>query len=62
MEIFTLIQWGFMTIGAATVLLNIVAPLTKNKNDDKILAYLKIFLKAVSLNVKDDKLEIIVRR
>ncbi len=40
-------------IGGATILLNIVAPLTKNKKDDKVLKFLKLILSKVSLNIEN---------
>ena len=65
MDIANAINIGLTIIGGATVLLNIVAPLTKWKGDDKILSFLKQFLEYISLNVNDKgdtKLEIVVSR
>jgi hypothetical protein len=51
MDTTTGIQVGLQIIGAATVLLNIIAPLTKNTIDNKIVAWMKLILSRVSLNV-----------
>ena len=64
MDIANIISIGLSIIGGATVLLNMIAPLTKWKGDDKILSFLKKFLEAVSLNVADDgktKVEILIK-
>ena len=58
MDVITGISILLQVIGGATVLLHLVAPLTKWKGDDKILQFLENFLKLVSLNQKDGKLEI----
>ena len=55
MIILTIIQTGLIIIGAATVILKAVAPLTKNKTDDKILNFLTKFLEQVSLDSKAEK-------
>ena len=65
MDITSMIQIALTVIGGATVLLNVIAPLTKTKKDDKVLNFLKKLLEAVSLNVNDKgetKLEIVVKR
>lgn len=55
MIILTIIQTGLIIIGAATVILKAIAPLTKNKTDDKILNFLTKFLEQVSLDSKAEK-------
>ena len=42
-------------IGGATILLNFVAPFTKNKADDKILSFFKKLLSIISLNVGEEE-------
>ena len=49
------VQVGLQIIGVATLLLNFVAPLSKNQTDDKVVAFLKKVLSAVALNVKDEE-------
>ncbi len=58
MEIMQIINLGLTIIGGATVLLNTFAHLTKNKTDDKILAFLKKVLAIISVNVDDKTLNI----
>jgi len=62
MEIVAIIQLILEIIGGATILLNFVAPLTKNKTDDKILNFLKQLLLRVSLNLNDNKLVIDIKK
>lgn len=62
MGIITIIQVILQIIGVATIALNIFAPLTKNKTDDKIVAFLKRILEIVSLNMVDNKLIINLKR
>lgn len=65
MDVISIIQIALSVIGGATVLLNFIAPMTKWKGDDKILAFLKKFLEYVSLNVNDNgdsKLEITIKK
>lgn len=50
-----MITLGLQIIGGATVLLNIIAPLTKTQKDDSILAFLKKILSAISLNVGEEE-------
>jgi len=57
-----MISIGLQIIGGATILLRSIAPLTKTKKDDLIVKYLMKFLKAVSLNLEDKKLEIKVSK
>jgi len=48
-----LIQIGnyiLLIVGGATILLRIIAPLTKNKTDDKIVVFLNGFLRLLSLD------------
>ena len=61
MELFTGIQIGLTVIGAATILLHAVSPLTKWKGDDKIVQFLDTFLRVVSLNQAEGKLEIKIK-
>lgn len=58
MEVMQIIELGLTVIGGATILLNVIAPLTKNVKDDKILLFLKKVLAAVSVNVDDKTLNI----
>lgn len=65
MDISSIIQIALTIIGGSTVLLNIIAPLTKWTGDDKILKVLKQILEYVSLNVNDkgqSKLEIVIKK
>jgi len=62
MEIVTIIQLILEIIGGTTILLNLIAPLTKNKTDDKILNFLKQLLLRVSLNLNDNKLVIDIKK
>ena len=62
MDVIIIINTILSVIGGATILLNIVAPLTKNKTDDKILIFLKTVLKRVSLNMGDNKLVIDIKK
>jgi len=55
MDYVALGQAALAIIGGATIVLNIFAPLTKNKADDKVLKVLKRFLEIVSLNVDNNK-------
>ncbi len=48
-------------IGGATVLLRMVAPLTKTKKDDIVVEFLLKFLKMVSLNLDDSTVKIKVK-
>ena len=61
MDIVNIIQIALPVIGGATVLLNMIAPLTKWKGDDKILAFLKKFLEVVSLNIKEDSSKVEIK-
>ena len=55
MIILTIIQTILTVIGAATIFLRTIAPMTKNKTDDKILAVLVKVLAIVSLDSKAEK-------
>jgi len=55
LDIVQIINFGLAAIGVATIGLNIIAPLTKTKKDDKVLKVLKRVLEVVSLNVDKDK-------
>jgi len=57
----TIVGVGLQIIGGATVLLNIIAPLTKNNIDNKVLNFLKAVLSKTSLNVDDNKIIIDVQ-
>ena len=68
MDFLSVVQIGLQVIGVASVVLGLIAPVTKNKTDDKILAFIKKVLGAVSLNmsdktmnIKSDKLEIDIK-
>jgi hypothetical protein len=63
MDLWSIIQLILTIIGGASVILGAIAPLTKNKTDDKILAFLKKILEAASLHVKEDgKLTINIKK
>lgn len=62
MDIINIIATALQIIGGATVLLNILAPLTENKVDDKVLAFLNKLLKIISLNRENGKLEIQIKQ
>lgn len=48
-----LLDVALTVVGAGTIALNAFAHLTKNKVDDKILAFLRKLLAAISLNVDE---------
>lgn len=62
MDIINIIFTTLQVIGGATVLLNIIAPLTETRVDDKILKFLEKILKIVSLNRDNGKLEIELKK
>jgi|TARA_Y100000310_G_scaffold344582_1_gene458120 hypothetical protein len=62
MEITEIIKIILEIIGGSTILLNIMAPLTKNKMDDKVLSFLKRLLQVMSLNVENNQLVINLKR
>ncbi len=45
-------------IGGASILLKVIAPLTKSKTDDKILYWIKKILSITSINMEDKTLGI----
>ena len=49
-------------IGGATILLRIIAPLTKAKWDNNILRSFEVILKAISLNLNDNKITINLKK
>ena len=57
-DIMQIISIGLTVIGGATVLFNIVAPLTEATWDNKVLEVLKSILGAVSLNRDSSKITI----
>lgn len=61
MDIAYIIQLVLSIIGGASVLLKVVAPLTKTKKDDKVLAFLLKLLNSVAFNPAENKLEIKVK-
>jgi len=62
MEIQTIITIITSIVTGASIILKVVAPLTKTKKDDKVLAFLQKILKLLSLNVKEtDKVEISIK-
>lgn len=52
MEITQIVEIALIVIGGATVALRIIAPLTANKTDDKILQFINKTLEALSLDSK----------
>jgi len=58
MEVLSVAQTILTVIGSATILLNIIAPLTKTKLDNKALRFLEKVLKVVSINKKDKRIVI----
>jgi len=58
MDIMTIISILLQVVGGATVLFRIIAPITKWKGDDKILAAFELILSRVALNKSDSKIEI----
>jgi hypothetical protein len=54
-------QIALTIIGGATILLNVIAPLTKTKLDNKALRFLKRALEMVSLNRVDGEVVISVK-
>ena len=60
-DIVAWISVGLSIIGGATLLLQIVAPLTKTKLDNKVLRVLEKVLEVVSLNKTKTKLEIKIK-
>lgn len=61
-DVLQAISIGLQVIAAATVMLNIVAPLTKNKLDNKVLQFLLKILRTVSLNYEDKKVIIDLKK
>jgi len=55
---FIILETILLIIGGATVLFRIIAPLTKNKLDDKILCWLTKILEIVSLHKADNSVNI----
>ncbi len=60
--IFNYVLIGLQVIGGASVLLGIIAPLTTNKYDDKVLDIFKKILKGISLHVDEKKIVINLKR
>lgn len=60
-DIMNIAQIALTVIGAASVVLSIVAPLTKSSTDDKILYWIKKILSITSINVEDKTLGIRTR-
>ena len=56
LSVFGWVNLILSVVGGATLVLNIIAPMTKNKKDDKVLYWLKLILSKVALNVKDETL------
>lgn len=56
MDLLLIGQYVLTAIGGVSVILGVIAPLTKSKKDDKVLAFLKKVLSVVSLNVSDKTL------
>ena len=55
MDAMTVVTLATAVVTAASVLLKVVAPLTANKKDDKVLAALNWILEKVSLNTNVEK-------
>lgn len=62
MDILNILQLILTVIGAASVVLKIIAPLTKTKKDDKVVAFLEKLLKNVSLDSEQGKLTIDIKK
>jgi len=57
-DIMNIAQIALTVIGAASVILSVIAPLTKSKTDDKVLYWIKKILSITSINVEDKTLGI----
>lgn len=57
MDLITITQGILTIIGGASVLLGVIAPLTKTKKDDKVLSLLLKILSFSSLHVEDKLLK-----
>jgi len=62
MEIISGLLLALEIIGGATILLRVIAPLTKTKWDNKVLQILGVIAKAVSLNLDENKITINLKR
>lgn len=56
MDLINVAQAVLTAIGGLSVVLGVIAPLTKNKTDDKILYWAKKILSIASLNVSEKTL------
>jgi hypothetical protein len=62
MDIQTIVTIVTSVIAGASIMLQVIAPLTKTTKDDKVLSFLKKALEVLSLHVKEDsKVEVVVK-
>jgi hypothetical protein len=62
MDIQTIVTIVTSVIAGASIMLQVIAPLTKTTKDDKVLLFLKKALEVLSLHVKEDsKVEVVVK-
>ena len=57
-DIINIVNIALTIVGGVSVVLGIVAPLTKNVKDDKILFWIKKVLSMVSVNVNDKTMKL----
>ena len=57
-DIMNWVQIALTVIGGASVILGVIAPLTKSRADDKILYWIKKILSVTSVNLEDKTLGI----
>lgn len=63
MDIQTIMLIATSIISGASIILKVVAPLTKTKKDDKVLNFLLKLMKVLSIHTKEDsKVEVIVSK
>jgi len=62
MTLINIILVALQIIGGTSVVLKVVAPLTKWKGDDKILKFLEKILKIISLDTDSDRLIIDLKK
>ena len=57
-DVFTILSVTLQIIGGATILLKMIAPLTKNKTDDHILKIIEKLLSLISLDSNSKEIKI----
>ena len=60
-NIVDIVLFTLEVIGGATVAFRFIAPITKNKKDDKILKFLESILRNVSLNKETSEVKVKIK-